>query len=119
MKNLIVLLLFAISLFGEKIPIQDGAGFDGEFYRLVAENFSADFWNQGYDAFRIQRIFPFCAIHYGFKFFHIATTHENLMEAMLGLHGLNLLLQIFCFLGFPKFCSGSRQPKSFYLPPFS
>lgn len=93
----ILFLLFAISLFGEKIPIQDGAGFDGEFYRLVAENFSADFLNQGYDAFRIQRIFPFCAIHYGFKFFHVATTHENLMKAMLGLHGLNLLLQIFLF----------------------
>ncbi|MBP5246455.1 MAG: hypothetical protein J6Z31_01175 [Fibrobacter sp.] len=98
MKLIVILsVLFALSLFGEKIPIQDGAGFDGEFYRLVAENFSADFWNQGYDAFRIQRIFPFCAIHYGFKLLHISTTHTNLMHAMLGLHALNLLLQVLLF----------------------
>jgi len=98
----ILFVLFAISLFGEKIPVQDGAGFDGEFYRRVAENFSGDFWNSGYDAFRIQRIFPFCAVHYGFKLFHIATTHANLMHAMLGLHCLNLLLQVFLFFRISK-----------------
>ena len=55
----LLLVLFGASLYGEKIPINNGAGFDGEFYRSVAQNFSADFWNSGYDAFRIQRLFPF------------------------------------------------------------
>ena len=40
----LLLVLFGASLYGEKIPINNGAGFDGEFYRSVAQNFSADFW---------------------------------------------------------------------------
>ncbi|SHK61201.1 hypothetical protein [Fibrobacter sp. UWEL] len=89
--------LFSISIVGEKIPMNDGAGFDGEFYRTVAENFTSDILNKGYDNFRIQRIFPFFLINLAFGTLGIEATHQNLMHAMIGLHYANLLLLIFLF----------------------
>ena len=59
----ILLILFALSVFGETIPVNGGAGYDGEFYREVFRGFSTDFFSTGYDAFRIQRIFPFCLMN--------------------------------------------------------
>ena len=98
----LLLVLFGASLYGEKIPINNGAGFDGEFYRSVAQNFSADFWNSGYDAFRIQRLFPFLGVHYVFQILGVSATDENLMSAMFGLHLFNLLLQIALFFAISK-----------------
>lgn len=98
----LLLVLFGASLYGEKIPINNGAGFDGEFYRSVAQNFSADFWDSGYDAFRIQRLFPFLGVHYVFQILGVSATDENLMSAMFGLHLFNLLLQIALFFAISK-----------------
>lgn len=95
--TLILLGIFSISIFGEKIPMNDGAGFDGEFYRTVAESFSSDFLNKAYDNFRIQRIFPFCLINLAFVSTGITATHQHLMLAMEILHYINLGLLVFLF----------------------
>ncbi len=105
----VLLILFCTSLFGEKIPMNDGAGFDREFYRRVAENFSEDFFASGYDAFRIQRIFPFFIVHYAFSVFHVSPTHANLMHVMTALHVGNLLLQIFFFFKLSKILQWKRS----------
>ena len=68
----------------------------------MAQNFSADFWNSGYDAFRIQRLFPFLGVNYVFQILGVSATDENLMSAMLGLHIFNLLLQIALFFAISK-----------------
>ena len=62
--SLVALAIFAFSFFFETIPYHDGAGFDGTFYQEVFRSFSTDFFSAGYDSFRIQRIFPFCLLHY-------------------------------------------------------
>lgn len=98
----ILLLIFSYSLFGEKILYNDGAGWDGEFYRNVAKNFSFDFLNKGYDNFRIQRIFPFFILNIVYSIFSIAKTNATLMAGMLILNSINLIVQIIFFFKLAK-----------------
>jgi len=97
---LLVALLFALfipSLFGEKIPFNDGAGFDGAFYREVFRNFTTDFFTVGYDSFRIQRIFPFCLMNVVYNIAGIPLDNFHMMRGMQALHLLNILLQVVFF----------------------
>jgi hypothetical protein len=55
----ITLALFSFSALLETHPHNDGAGFDGLFYRDVAQSFLSTIKTEGYDSFRIHRIFPF------------------------------------------------------------
>ena len=89
--------LFFLSLFGEKIPYNDGAGFDGTFYREVFRNFSNDFFSIGYDSFRIQRIFPFCAMNLVYGALNIPLDNIHMLWGMGILHVLNLILQVVFF----------------------
>jgi len=93
----VLLFFFALSLTGEKVPLNDGVGYDGSFYYNVAQNFSTDFWATGYDKFRIFRIFPFFLINLFFSFFSIEPSHANLMRSMYVLHVFNLVLQLVFF----------------------
>ena len=93
----VLLFLFTLSFVGEKIPLNDGAGYDGAFYYNVAQNFSKDFFSAGYDRFRIFRIFPFFLINLFFLLFNIEATHANLMTSMYVLHFLNLAVQLIFF----------------------
>lgn len=97
---LVLLFIFTLSFVGEKIPLNDGAGYDGEFYYNVAQNFSTDFFSMGYDRFRIFRIFPFFLINLFFSLFNIETSHANLMASMYVLHFLNLAVQLIFFFKF-------------------
>jgi hypothetical protein len=94
---LVLVLLFSFSFFGEKIPINDGAGYDGAFYYSVAQNFSTDFFENAYDRFRIFRIFPFFLINLFFSIFSIEPSHANLMRSMYVLHYVNLAVQLTFF----------------------
>ena len=94
---LVLVFLFSFSFFGEKIPLNDGAGYDGTFYYSVAQNFSTDFFENAYDRFRIFRIFPFFLINLFFSIFSIEPSHANLMHSMYVLHYLNLAIQLTFF----------------------
>lgn len=93
----LLLVLFSISVFGETTPVADGAGYDGEFYRKVFENFSTDFLGEGYDSFRIQRIFPFCLMHLVYKVAGIPFCYTSMINGMYVLHFVNLALQLLLF----------------------
>ena len=93
----VLFFLFTLSFVGEKIPLNDGAGYDGAFYYNVAQNFSTDFFSVGYDRFRIFRIFPFFLINLFFSLLDIETSHANLMTSMYVLHFLNLAIQLIFF----------------------
>ena len=94
---LVLVFLFSFSFFGEKIPLNDGAGYDGTFYYSVAQNFLTDFFENAYDRFRIFRIFPFFLINLFFSIFSIEPSHANLMHSMYVLHYLNLAIQLTFF----------------------
>jgi len=106
---ILLIFLFSYSLFGEKISYNDGAGFDGEFYRNVAQNFSSDILNNGYDSFRIQRIFPFFLLHIFYSIFSIPATHQNLLYGMGCLQCINLFSLIFFFFKLAKLLKWSEN----------
>lgn len=89
--------LFFVSLFGEKHPYNDGAGFDGTFYREVFQNFSIDFFAHGYDSFRIQRIFPFCLMNIVYRATGIPLDNAHMIWGMGVLHVLNLVVLVVFF----------------------
>ena len=84
--------LFAFSFYAELIPVNDGAGFDGAFYREVFRNFSTDFFTSGYDSFRIQRIFPFCLLNVVYGLAGIPLDNAHMIAGMYVLHFVNLAL---------------------------
>jgi hypothetical protein len=94
---ILVVSLFTGSLLFEQIPYNNGAGFDGSFYREVARDFHSVFNNEGYDSFRIQRIFPFFILNYAFSFLSIETNDQNLLYGITFLHYINLFIQFFFF----------------------
>ena len=93
----ILFLFFTQSFIGEKIPLNDGAGYDGAFYYNVAHNFSTDFWTTGYDKFRIFRIFPFFLINLFFTLFNIEPKPSLLTSSMYVLHFTNIVIQLAFF----------------------
>ena len=99
----ILLILFALSVFGETIPVNGGAGYDGEFYREVFRGFSTDFFSTGYDAFRIQRIFPFCLMNAVYSLTGIPLDNAHMINGMYTLLFLNLAFQLWLFFRLAKF----------------
>lgn len=100
--SLTVLIIFSFSFFFETIPYHDGAGFDGTFYQEVFRSFSTDFFSTGYDSFRIQRIFPFCLLHYVYKAFSIPLDNIHMTMGVMLAQLINLLLQLFLFFRLAK-----------------
>ncbi len=94
--------LFAFSFYAELIPVNDGAGFDGAFYREVFRNFSTDFFTSGYDSFRIQRIFPFCLLNVVYGLAGIPLDNAHMIAGMYVLHFVNLALQLLFFFKLAK-----------------
>ena len=101
--TLVLVAIFSFSVFGETIPVNDGAGFDGEFYREVFRNFSGTFFTDGYDSFRIQRIFPFCFMNVIYRLAGISLTNAHMVNGMYALLFINLALQLFLFFKFVRF----------------
>ena len=99
----VLLTLFAISVFGETIPVNEGAGYDGEFYRKVFRGFSTDFFTTGYDAFRIQRIFPFCLMNVVYTLTGIPLDNAHMINGMYALLFMNLALQLLLFFKLARF----------------
>lgn len=95
--------LVAISVLGETIPVNDGAGFDGEFYREVFRNFFGTFFSTGYDSFRIQRIFPFCLMNVVYTVAGIPHDNPHMITGMYVLLFVNLALQVHLFFKFAQF----------------
>lgn len=100
--SLVALAIFAFSFFFETIPYHDGAGFDGTFYQEVFRSFSTDFFSAGYDSFRIQRIFPFCLLHYVYKALSIPLDNAHMTAGVIVAQFINLLLQLFLFFRLAK-----------------
>jgi hypothetical protein len=93
MLNLFLLIVI-MQLFGEKIPYNDGAGWDGLAYRDIAYDFSAVVQKDGYNQYLIQRILPFVSLHYLFLVLDFPFHNNGLMTGMLFLNFLALLLGI-------------------------
>lgn len=101
--TIVLLTIVTLSVFGETIPVNDGAGFDGEFYREVFRDFTGTFFTAGYDSFRIQRIFPFCLMNVVYNLAGIPLDNAHMIVGMYVLLFVNLAFQLFLFFKFAQF----------------
>ena len=107
----ITLALFSFSALLETHPHNDGAGFDGLFYRDVAQSFLSTIKTEGYDSFRIHRIFPFFVLNLIFSWCSIETYNTNLMYGIYFFHYINLFIQFLFFFKIAKFLKWTHSTK--------
>lgn len=78
---LILILLLIKAYFSEKILINEGLGWDGQFYGDFTKNIDIYLKNHSIDKYHFQRIgIPFI-LHYTLSFFNISLTSQNVINA--------------------------------------
>lgn len=101
----ILLVILIYSFTGEKLPYNNGLGWDGEDYFGILQNFSDMYLDRGINAYHIQRILPFAIIHYIYAIFGIEVTPAS---AVIGCCVLNFICILLTVLYFFKI-SGNRK----------
>lgn len=77
---LVIVMLVGL-LFGEKIQVSDGFGYDGVNYARIARSFEGMVANGKIDSYRIQRVFPSAVIHFVIKLASLPFTPKNIVLA--------------------------------------
>jgi hypothetical protein len=90
-------LVVSVNLMGEKIPYNDGAGWDGLLYREIAASFSSQIQDEGYNQYSLQRLLPFALLHYSFLALGIPLSNDSLMQGILVFNFIALLLGLFWY----------------------
>src|ERR1700753_1881023 len=68
-------------LWGEKIEVSDGLGWDGEAYALIADKFDTLIATKAINAYSIQRIVPSAIVHYSLRSLSAPRTTSNIIIA--------------------------------------
>lgn len=93
----ILLAILVYSFTGEKLPYNNGLGWDGEDYFNILQNFSELYVNRGINAYHIQRILPFAIVHYAHFLFGEAVTIPSAITGCCILNFICILLTVFYF----------------------
>jgi hypothetical protein len=112
LRNSLILVFLAIVIFqmiGEKVPYNDGAGWDGLSYREVAFNFLDQTREGGYNHYMVQRLLPFAFLNITFEFFNIPLQNDTLIKGILGLNFLVLLIGLWWYFDLVKFLGYTQQ----------
>lgn len=110
--NRIVLcsILFIILFFsfkGEKVAYNEGAGWDGLFYREVVQNFSNDYFDYKYDRYRIQRVAPFAILNIIYNIFDLPKDNHSVLVGALCMQLVVICCMLLCFFKFSTYFSWS------------
>lgn len=100
MRFLLTLILFAIWIwlsFGEKVPVNEGFGWDGVRYHEMAVSFTDQMHHDSYDTYHMQRVLPFALINWTYQIFQFAPTNDNLMTAMMVENTIALIFSVLFF----------------------
>lgn len=92
---LLTLCLMQVTYWGEKIPLQDGAGWDGQLYREFVMHFDTMLINAEIDAYHMHRILPFAISHLAMHLSGLPSTPANAMTVSIV---MNQLVVILCML---------------------
>ncbi|MEW6715919.1 MAG: hypothetical protein AB1345_00215 [Chloroflexota bacterium] len=91
------------ALFGEKILVKDGLGYDGNTYGWIAKKVSLkDIFLQRVDSYYIQRVFPSQIVRYTLQLFQLPLTTPNIV---LGFAMLNVGLLVLSSLAWCLICN--------------
>lgn len=93
----ILLVILIYSFTGEKLPYNNGLGWDGEDYFSILQNFSDMYLDRGINAYHIQRILPFAIIHYIYAIFGIEVTPASAVTGCSVLNFICILLTVLYF----------------------
>lgn len=94
---LVLALVLSYTFLGEKVAYNDGAGWDGVFYREVVQNFSEDYFNGLYDQYHIQRVFPFAIMNLIYNVFDISKDNFTIMWGAVIMNSLVILTMVCYF----------------------
>jgi hypothetical protein len=81
------------SVFGEKIAVGNGFGYDGQRYGAWALDFRGRVLKEGLDAYYIQRFLPSAIVHMGLSVSGASRTVPNVIKGFIV---LNVLCQLTC-----------------------
>lgn len=100
--------LLCFSFLGEKIPYNNGAGWDGVKYREVTLHFDELIQNKGIDKYHMNRILPFAMVHYGLKVINAEMNEDNALKGCCVFNLLCILISVAYFFKLSSFFKWSK-----------
>ena len=94
----LIALLCGVSLTTGQAPFHASAdfiGLDSNLYMHVSKYFTSEIFNQSYNGYQIQRIFPFALINVLFQAFHVPMTDANFLLSQTICNALALIIGIY------------------------
>lgn len=86
-------LLAAVTfLVGERIPFNNGLGWDGAIYAKWARDFHHEAFETGIDAYRIQRILPAAITHYTLRGMGMTLSDKHIINCFAVINTLSIML---------------------------
>ena len=94
---LLVLLYGLVAIWrGERIPVNDGFGWDGVVYGEITKDFSGQVFGGKLNGYYLQRIFPCAVVHYGLRLMGLSTTDgPNVLRGFQVYNALLLVLGVY------------------------
>ncbi|MCL1943293.1 MAG: hypothetical protein FWF54_07095 [Candidatus Azobacteroides sp.] len=93
----ILMVILSFSFLGEKMAVNEGAGWDGDFYREFARSFDTQIKEGGYSIYTIQRIAPFALINVVYNSFGISKDNASLMVGVCILNIISIIISVCYF----------------------
>lgn len=93
----IFVILMFLNIFGEKVPMADGAGWDGQQYRSMCLHFSSDICSHSYDTYYIGRVAPFAVVNLSIQILGLQPNNSNTMIGVVVLNCIMMVLSLIAF----------------------
>ncbi|MEX2138505.1 MAG: hypothetical protein WD894_04550 [Pirellulales bacterium] len=79
-------------LAGERIPFNNGLGWDGAIYAQWARDFHREAFETGIDAYRIQRILPAAITHYSLRALGMTLSDKHIINCFAAINIISITL---------------------------
>ncbi|NVB82997.1 MAG: hypothetical protein HOV81_31755, partial [Kofleriaceae bacterium] len=101
MAAIVIVLSLATRLWGERIGINRGQGWDGETYVQWAADFPHQMFDLGTTTYHAQRVLPSAVVHYAMKAVGARPTVPNIL---VGFHVLDTLMLVLAAILWARIC---------------
>ncbi len=96
-------------IFGEKISVNSGCGYDGRLYCVITQNFDTFILNKSFSAYYANRILPCGIVHFLLKILGFSLTVQNIIT---GFYVLNTVSWLIAFIFWHKILNYYHISKS-------
>lgn len=97
----VLILSLAQAFYSEKIPVNNGLGWDGTIYAEMAKNFYTAVFVEGVPDLRLQKMLPSAVVHYSCRLTGVHLSDRNIIKAFSILDAVLLALSayLWCRIG--------------------